>query len=240
MVIKGRITFTLDGHTIDLADRELDALGASDLPWAPLDPLRHLGKEVTVKIEIPAQPQPFQISCQALLNRERTPTSETMGINFLFPADMRQKLEKLIQTKGYQPKEYSRKYPRIPAQERIQTFPLRAIGVPIFDEIDAAPADGPLVFDVGNLSPNGVLLSTESQLASSLLPGHRMNLTLEPRGWFPHKIQMEALICRVKEEVVPTSGNLRRSFGIRFTQVGPTQQQAFLELLKDILERIKK
>lgn len=242
--IRGHLTFTLDGHTLEFIHQAVSAFGVTGLPWPPLDPLRHFGKAVTVSVRIPSQPQPFAFSCPAHILREKTHYSEYMGLRFDLPADIKKQLDALIQKSGFYPTEYVRKYPRIPSDDHIQTFPLRAMGIPNPDDLakhrKASTALDPILFDVGNLSPNGVLISTENQSAIDLLPGDRIDLMLEPRGWFPSKVEMEGVICRINDEMVAKSGNLRRYFGIKFTRVDSANRQIFLDLLRDILERIKK
>ena len=242
--IRGHLTFTLEGHTLEFIHQAVSAFGVTGLPWSPLDPVTHFGKAVTVQVRVPAQPQPLAFSCQARILREKTQYSEYMGLRFELPADIRAKLQELIQKHGFYPTEYVRKYPRIPSDEHIQTFPLRAMGIPNQDDVlrhKRPPSAGdPLLFDVGNLSPNGVLLSTENQTAIDLAPGDRIDLMLEPRGWFPQKVEMEGVICRVNDELMPQNENLRRYFGIKFTRVDAENREIFLNLLKDILERIKK
>lgn len=242
--IRGHLTFSIDGHTLEFIHQAVSTFGVTGLPWAPLDPLKHFGKAVTVQVRVPAQPQPLAFSCPAHILREKTQYSEYMGLRFDIPAAIKTQLEALIKKGGFYPTEYVRKYPRIPSDDHIQTFPLRAMGIPNQDDMSKHPhtlnAADPILFDVGNLSPNGVLISTENQSAIDLLPGDRIDLMLEPRGWFPKKVEMEGVICRINDEMVANTGNLRRYFGVKFTRVDSTNRQIFLDLLRDILERMKK
>jgi hypothetical protein len=242
--IRGHLTFSLEGHTLEFIHQAVSTFGVTGLPWAPLDPIQHFGKEVTTQVRIPAQPQPLSFSCPARILREKTQYAEYMGLRFKLPADVRSQLESLIKKGGFYPTEYVRKYPRIPSDEQIQTFPLKAMGIPNQDDLARSRrpslSGDPILFDVGNLSPNGVLISTENQSAIDLLPGDRIDLMLEPRGWFPHKVEMEGTICRIGDEMVPATGNLRRYLGIKFSRIDHQNRQVFLDLLKDILERIKK
>jgi hypothetical protein len=234
----------LDGHTLEFIHQAVSTFGVTGLPWTPLDPIRHFGKEVTVQARIPSQPTPLAFSCPARVLREKTQYAEYMGLRFNLPADIKNQLDALIKKSGFYPTDYVRKYPRIPSEEHIQTFPLRAMGIPNQDDLSRrkrpTSSGDPILFDVGNLSPNGVLISTENQSAIDLIPGDRIDLMLEPRGWFPNKVELEGTICRIGDELVPATGNLRRYFGIKFTRVDQANRQVFLELLKDILERIKK
>ena len=101
------------------------------------------------------------------------------------------------------------------------------------------PAPANMIFDVANLSPSGILLSSENSMASKIQPGQRVKMIIEPRGYFPIQIHMEGLVCRISEDMAVESGNVVRSFGIKFLRVNEADRIAFLELLKDILERMK-
>jgi hypothetical protein len=242
--IRGHLTFTIDGHTLEFIHQSLSVFGVTGLSWAPLDPYTHFGKTVQVQIRIPAQPQPLTFITPAVILRERTQYAEYLGLRFDLAPGVRTTMEELVRKQGFYPTEYVRKYPRIPSSEQVQTFPLRALGIPQVKRAARTglePSTGdPILFDVGNLSPNGVLLSTENQQASSLNPGDRIDLMIEPRGWFPHKVELEGLICRVSDELIPSTQNLRRYFGIKFSRVDETNRVIFLDLLRDILEKIQK
>src|SRR5699024_7492307 len=102
----------------------------------------------------------------------------------------------------YVPTEFLRKYPRIPSSRLIQTFPTRSIVMPK-PASPGLPQEPPIVFDVCNLSPTGVLLSTENQLSLMLRAGERLNMVLEPRGWFPTHISFQGMVCRLVDDLNP-------------------------------------
>ena len=137
------------------------------------------------------------------------------------------------------PTEYMRKYPRLPADAEIPTFPLMAMVSAPASEQKTGPNSSPLLFHVSNLSPNGILIYTENQISMGYLAGERIQIVLDPRGWFPVSIKVAALICRVTDEKHPKTGNVIRSLGIKFLKVDDEHREAFLDLLRDILERIK-
>ncbi len=179
---------------------------------------------------------PLDFETPATILREFTLFAEYFGLRFHLSGEQRSALEQAILAEGFLPTEHVRKYPRIPVMSAISTFPLRVTAVPAGQQ---NLFEAPLVFDVKNLSPNGVLLSTESQIALVLAPGQRLNLTLEPRGSFPLQVQVEGLICRVTDDLDPESRNLTRYLGIKFTRVDEVNRAVFLDLLKDILEKLK-
>jgi hypothetical protein len=234
--VKGHLAFTLDGKPQEFIHQNLSAFGVTGLPWGPLDPALHFGREVDVQVRIPAE-KSAQFTTRATILRENTLFGSHMGLRFRLEPAARAMVESLVRKIGFTPTEYLRKYPRIPSAENIATFPMRVLGMP-----EGADLNHPLPtsFDVGDLSPNGVLLSTENQAAMEIAPGARIDLVLEPRGWFPHSVRVLGLVCRVSDEKHPTSGNLIRYLGIKFVRVDEPNRLAFLDLLKDILHRIKK
>jgi hypothetical protein len=232
--VKGHLTFCLDKQDLEFIHQNISVFGVTGLPWGPLNPRDHFGKEVMVSIRV-AGPEPLSLLTRADIMREHTSVGEHMALKFRFEPDAKAKLAQVIQKHGYYPTEYLRKYPRIPSSPMIQTFPLRALA---FVETDSGAGGAPLIFDIANLSPNGILLTSENQSALTIQPGARLNLQLEPRGWFPMSIRVQGLVCRVSDEIGP-HGNLLRYLGIKFTKVDDVNRTAFLDLLKDILARIK-
>jgi hypothetical protein len=232
--VKGHLSFCLEKQDLEFIHQNISVFGVTGLPWGPLNPRDHFGKEVMASIRI-TSPEHLSILTRAEIMRENTIVGEHMGIKFRFEKESLAKLAALIKRHGFYPTEYLRKYPRIPANVQIQTFPLRAL---VYPE-GGTPNNAPLIFDIGNLSPNGILLHTENQAALNMRPGDRLNLLLEPRGWFPMSIRVQALICRISDEMSPHSGNLIRYLGIKFTKVDDVNRTAFLDLLKDILAKIK-
>ena len=237
MFIKGHLAFSVDGQDLEFIHQNISVFGVAGLPWGPLNPRDHFGKEVTASIRV-TSPEPLSVLTQAFVMRESTGVGEHMGLKFRFEREAKAKLQKLIDKHGFYPTEYLRKYPRIPANSAIQTFPLRALA-----NIEGDPTLGsesfPVIFDICNLSPNGILLNTENQAATTIQPGQRLNLTLDPRGWFPMPIRVQGMVCRVADELNPQTGNMVRYLGIKFTKVDDVNRTAFLDLLKDILSRIK-
>jgi hypothetical protein len=147
-----------------------------------------------------------------------------------------EKLSKLIHTHGYFPKEYTRKYPRIPFDVNIPVFPHRAVFVPS----KSTPGLGaPVSAEIVNLSPSGMMVATENPLAQILSPGKQVDFFLEPRGPFQHLIRVQGLICRAANEVEPINGNTVQTFGIQFARLEDADKAAFLDLLKTILDRMK-
>jgi hypothetical protein len=234
--VKGHLAFTLGEHNLEFVHRNLSVFGAMGLPWATLSPKEHFAHPVSVQLRLPSQPDTIQLQVAGYIMREYTLYAERMGIRFQLDPAQRELMSGHIANFGFLPTDHVRKYPRIPQNAAISTYPLRVMGVPADNEL--ALEGLPVIFDVQNLSPNGVLLSTENQLALSLAAGQRLDLTLEPRGNFPLQVQVQGLICRITDALHPDSGNLIRYIGMKFTRVDELNRAAFLDLLKDILEKL--
>ena len=237
--LKGHLTFKVDNRDLEFIHQNISVFGVAGMPWGSLNPRDHFGKEVMASVRITFS-EALSILTHARIMRETTAVGEHMGLKFHLEKEAHAKLSALIAKHGFYPTEYLRKYPRIPANSVIQTFPLRVVAFP---DLESAEPDStfkdPLVFDVGNLSPNGILLHTENQSALIIQPGDKIRILLEPRGWFPMSIRMQGLVCRVSDELSVESGNLIRYLGVKFVKVDDINRTAFLDLLKDILTKIK-
>ncbi len=236
MFIKAHLSFTHGTHSLEFVHQYVSSTGATGLSWAPLSPAEHFGKEVEVAIRT-ATPEPISVRVKGTLVRELSLHSTAMGIHFDPRSPGIDELRKQVQNHGILPTEYLRKYPRLPATASIQTFPLLALVTPLQTD-DGSPGQT-ISFHVSNLSPNGIMLSTENHRALNYNPGDRIEILLEPRGWFPMNIQMQGLVCRITDEKTFSSGNLMRHLGIKFTAMEETHKNAFLDLLRDILTRYK-
>lgn len=238
--IKGHLSFSVEGKNFDYRHQNISVYGIPGLPWTHLSSQEHFGKYIDAQIEALA-PTPAHFSTRAHIMREFTLHAEYMGLRLSLEREQRGKLSEIISKHGFYPTDYIRKYPRLPSTQLIQTFPQRAlVNVEPSQHLPIAPPPYPLVFDVVNLSPNGVLLSTENQLALSIIPSQRLEVVFQPRGWFPIQIRVHGLVCRVADELgMNPPFNLTRYLGIKFTRVDPADRSAFVDLLKDILERIR-
>ncbi len=237
LFVKGHLTFTLDGHNLEFTHQNISTFGVAGLKWSPLSPQEHFGATIQATITCPAKEAPLLLKTEGHLIREITVQSDYMGIQFHLTDAQRKQLQECISKNGFYPTEYIRKHPRIPANKDIQTFPLRVLGI-----MKATQSSDPvttIVFDVANLSPNGILISTENQMAKIIRVGDYIQMILEPRGWFPTPIRVQGLICRITDNLDKTSGNFVRSLGVKFSKVDETNRNAFLDLLRDILEKVK-
>lgn len=232
--IKGHLCLRIPENPIEFLYQDLSVAGVSGLPNTP-GLKKYFGQTLEATLQIPSPQKTLSFNIKAKVLLEKTTLSEHIALHFQLTEADHAALLAQISANGFHPTSYVRKYPRIPSNQLIQTFPLRAQLTSQSEKIPAVQ----LTTDVVNLSPNGVLISTENQQALTLMPGDRIHLTLEPRGWFPVPIEAEGLICRLTEDLHPQSQNLTRLFGIKFTRMDSANKTAFLDLLKDILQQLK-
>lgn len=243
MIVRGHLTLEIEGLILEYSHQSISSFGVAGLPWAPLHPNTHYGRVARASIVIPgatASSEPIRFRVDAIILKECTVYNEMMAIKFNFPPEDpgRERLQRALRTMGRLPTEHIRKYPRIPSQDAIQTFPLRAVLSPDPDAVRPGPKDS-VVFEVENLSPNGVLVATENALSLHYKPADRVSILLEPRGWFPMAVRMDGMICRTLDDVSLASGNQIRRLGIKFSRMDEVNRTAFMGLLKDVLERIR-
>lgn len=237
--IRGDLDFMLAGKAWRYPKRNLSVFGVTGLSWGPGAPAPTddgpdgqdgtFGKVIQATITIPLDPgkPALVIACPARIMREVTLHGRHFGVRFDLEDGDRVILNALIETRGFQPTDHIRKYPRIPSDATIRTFPLLATL--------SFGGENPMICQVGNLSPNGILLSSENQAAIELKPGRQVDLVLDPRGWFPVPIKIHGTICRIVDELNPVSGNLIRYLGVKFTRVDQVNRVAFLDLIKHIV-----
>jgi len=234
--VKGDVEFELPQHPdiLSFQRKNISLFGVTSLDWGDLDPQTFFGLDCVARVKT-VSPTSIQFETRARIIREFAIGSAQMGLRFILGAENREALSHQIRVHGFHPTDHVRKYPRIPSMSSIRTFPLRALV-----RLDEKISDGSeMIFEVGNLSPNGMLLSSENSLSLALEPGSRIHIQLEPRGPFPAQILVHGLVCRITDSIVPDTGNMIRYFGIKFTKVDDLNRAAFLDLLKDILERLR-
>jgi hypothetical protein len=232
--VKGNIQFSLDEISLKFNNKSISTYGATGLSWSPLDSQRHFGVRIMTDVTLNI-PDPVQFTCESIIVREQSLSAEHMGIKFILTEKQQAELDALIGKYGYYPTEYIRKYPRIPTSPRIQTYPLQVIAQGIFKDLETPP----IVMNIQNLSLGGLLGSSENPFTFSILPGQKLDLHFQPRGDFSIQITVQGTVCRVMEDIDPFSSNVLRMFGIKFSKVDEQNRASFLELLRDILTRMK-
>ena len=234
--IKGHLRVSFNEEKIEFFYQPVLLSGVGGLPSSPFTE-RFFGRIVNVALELLTKPVTL-LNLQARVLRERTAKTESLALKFMLDETVRKELTHLLRLHGTQLPKEKRKYPRIPSLELIEVFPLRATAIPLADL--AASNSPPLITDVVNLSPGGVLLSCSSSGAEILVPGSRLSITLESRGWFPLPITFEGTVRRITEDRDSKTRNPSFLFGIQFLKMDVANKTAFLDLLKEILTQIQK
>ncbi len=235
LYVHGNIRFHLDGHDLAYTKKPVSLFGVAGLPWHPLKPKEHFGMPVLCRIALASDPD-NEITTRAHIIREQTESAQFMGLHFLWEPDQKAILEEAIRREGFLPAANQRKFPRIAFRETILSFPFKAM-IYVKTAATRTEAQG-IPFSIGNLSPEGVLLSTESKEAWELKPGSRVMIVFEPRG-YPQSIQVQARVQRIFDDIQPMTGKLIRSLGLHFTQFENHHQAHFKELLRDILHKLQ-
>lgn len=235
--VKGNLAITVNKEKLSFIHWDISVFGVTGLPWGNLYPSENFGHFVLTEITLET-PEKLVIKTPAQILREFTGQQSTMAIKFHLEPKEHLKLSNYIKSHGHPPSDYSRKYPRIPSTYVIQTFPLHAIAQLIKDGY-GSKTEPSVIFNVENLSPNGILISTESSIASEIQTGQSLQITIDPRGWFPFQVHVRGVVCRIMEDVHNETKNISRRFGIKFVKLDEINQAAFLSLLNTILEELK-
>lgn len=228
--VRSNLTFEHQGKIYSYSNQGCSLYGFSSLQAQAFDPTDHVGEMVKLTVDV-LHTDSFQFSTSASITSEVTTDTTYLGLKFYLGDVVRNRLAQAIKNGGYYPTDYVRKYPRIPAKEYIASMPLRAI---VSGELSEY-----IVFDVANMSPNGLLLNTENPKALLLIPGMRINGQVEPRGGTSDPFDFQGLVCRMLMDKNPKTDNLRRFLGIKITFIPPEQRQTFLEILKSVLNNIQ-
>lgn len=227
--IRANFTFKVAGREYNFLNHGVSVFGISGLNWPHSDPAMHVGQPTRVTIDVLARER-FRFSTEALLTAEATTDAVYMGARFVISDADRKRLAAVIATEGFVPTNYIRKYPRIPAWPNIAQMPLRTVVQNELDEL--------IVFDVANLSPNGLLLHSENPKAAAYIPGSRIRAQVDPRGDFK-AFSIDGQVCRVMTDKSSQSGNIDRYLGIRIMRIPEHEKQNFLDILNAVLNKIK-
>ena len=235
--IRGDLSFTINGQTLIYRRKNISLQGADGMSWGPLSPEHHFGVPILVSVKI-SETTTFSFKTPAYLVRELTGAQVLMGIRFHLDSSNELQLAQAIAKGGHAVTKNNRLYPRIPSDEKIQTFPMHA--VVYLKGLKKSGVPFPVVMNILDLSPHGALFTTENQNSFSITPGEKLDVLLEPRGWFPMPIRIQAQARRITDELHPKTGNPFREIGFQFMHIDTINRAAFSDLLKDILIKMKK
>jgi len=228
--IRANFKFHVLGQEFSFLNQAISVFGVSALKWSYFEPISRVGELVSISVDVLARER-FKFTTTGSLMAEQTVDANMLSIRFHLQPQDKVKLEHAIAVEGFCPTSHMRKYPRIPAVQKISDMPLRAIAQ--VDDNDQ------MVFDIANLSPNGILLYTENPKGGIYLPGNRVRGQIEPRGSYADSIHFEGIVRRTFQERNLDSQNLAHYLGVRFSHIPPSQQDRFVDLLRSVLHDIK-
>lgn len=225
--LRANLSFHLGEIEFKFNKRMVSPFGVVGLPWAGMDPKNALGEKVVVSVQLEEAPSQI-IEIPSLLVSEKDQKHETLCLRFLFDSSRRQEFQKLLDGHGIIFSSHARKYPRVPASQEIQNFPLHVLLT------HPKKLRRPIIFQVGNLSPKGAFLGSENPTAFLLEPGDTPHIEIEPRGTLLNEISLECDLKWIRNDFNDQSGNRVRYIGIEFRNASEMSRAAFSELIKSI------
>lgn len=235
MFLRADLTFSVGDHTLHFEEKNVSSFGVFGLPWPPLTPSKHFGNRVELQLRILALKN-MRLQTMATLVREVTSSGEFMGVRLDMDSDTQIELRALIEQYGYCPAEFVRKFPRIPSNDWIQSFPMELTAIP---HGTAGELPGVMILDIRNVSPGGVMASSENPFGLRVQPKDVFEIAFEPRGPFRERIVAQAQVLRILEEPMHATGNVRRHFGFKFVSMSEQDRAHYLERIKQILNRVR-
>lgn len=229
MFIKANFSFTYEGKSYNFINQHISVYGVAGLKWGLFDARTVVGEQTALNIELLGGNKE-RIQTYGIFSAERTEDSVFLGIKFILEPKQKKILEDSIKLWGTVPTTHVRKYPRIPADSVISTMPQQCI---------ISNKDDIITTAVANISPSGILLSSENPKIALIEPGTRLRGQLEPRGDFYMAINFEGTVKRVIEERTDSKKNTLRYLGIQFNYFDVGHKEAFVALLQDVLVRVK-
>lgn len=214
--------------TIRVENCEASLDGISSMGLMPEDATFETGESVVVRMKLHAEEQ-MEFKLRGRITREFTKKTTVVGVNFLLETFEKNDLAAAIAKYGHYTDCYVRKYPRVPSQPWISTFPLNSLIVPDY-ACSQLSQIYPIDAQILNLNSSGALLGTENPLIAAIKPGDSIVVVLQPRGEFTVQIEIEAAVRRIRHEINTSSKTLRFLLGIQFRKV----DQENLARIKDL------
>lgn len=169
--IQANIQFSIDDKTYALKNVDLSLSGVYGLSIPELDALKHIGELVSIRAEVLTS-HAFEIDLMATFAAVIGVDSSSVELKFEPGQDLI-RLREAIELEGFEPHKHARRYPRIPLANNLPNMPSHAI-IQINDDL--------IVFNVANMSPQGMQFWTESPRASAVMPGMKLSIQVEARG----------------------------------------------------------
>lgn len=239
-VIRGTMTVEIDGQTLEYPRVHVTTSGVSGLKWPPLVPAKHFGKPVVCKVDISTPNQPCRFEVAGTITREMTARTERMGVKFHFrKPEIRNTINSFIEKSGVLPTDYTRKFPRIPSRQFTEEFKLAASVLATATAINPSPKR--VSFQLGNLSPEGLLLSTRSDEARAIRPGDLVDIRIVNEGGILQfsDLRLRARISRITHELDPAAREEIWSLGVQFYRLEEHAKESYFKILETILKSLR-
>lgn len=235
--LRGTVTVKDPSITAEYPKSLISASGVYGLRWPPLVPAKHYGKVLRVRVDLIIQNKPFTFEVPALVTREISMRSERMGLKFQFPnKESREKVAAFVEKSGHTPNEYVRKYPRIPSQQFIEAFSIRANAMALPTALNPDPKRIP--YRIGNLSPDGLLLLANNEEARNIRPGDTLDIALQGEQKIKTvEIRGKGRVFRCAQEII--DGGEVFNLGVQIFKIDDKNRAEYYELLQMILKNIK-
>jgi hypothetical protein len=243
------LRLTLGSHQVDLSQVDVSASGIARLPLpesrpSPLGELTPGQKgEARVVLAGPAGTpgNPTVVTVHGRVTRERTLSESCHGFAFDWHDHeaTRLVLSKALTDWGYALEPNRRKHERIRALPSNPVVPTTAhLNLSRGSAFENVQPGDPTLWTarIHNLSPGGLLLSTESAEAARIKPGDGLDIIIPPRDPQGFTIEVLGGVRRVLEHVERINGSdqLVWSLGVRFEWLDEDQRSLYLSLLKCI------
>lgn len=223
--IKADIQFPLGDKVYALKSVDLSISGIYGVSIPEIDPIKYVGDTIPIRVEVKCT-IPFEMSLNATVAAVISTDASSLEFKYVLNDEAREKLRVVIQSEGFEPTRHIRKYPRIPANGNLPSMPAHAI---------VQLQQGLIVFDVANMSPNGILLSSESPRAAMIMPGATINVQVEARGNLFNTFEFKGTVRRLELYRHSKSLNIVYAIGVRFDSFPDGNKAEFLEVLKTVV-----
>ena len=223
--IKARVAFSYEGRQYTAGEFLINSRGVPGFSWNAFDPMENLGKRVQVAVHVLSS-TPFDFQCSAMISCEQSggASGSFMGFDFLLPGDVEITLNAAVAAEGVLP-DFVRKYPRIHFNHSVAVFPSHAIVRFFYNKEDIAVC---------------CEVVTEDNRTGALLPNESVRLLIQPRGQWLRTIQVNAQVKRVIHSIDPSTGNVRRYFGLAIAAFSAEAKVNFTDLLRQIITQAKR
>lgn len=236
MLVKGKLSFQLDGFSVVLENQKISPEGATDLPWGALDAHVHFGRSVFVQVSI-IEPQPFEFIVAAQISREISPTAETMGLLFYLNEELEKSFTDFTNKHGEKDAGFHRKFPRIPSRYLNNTHQVQAI-ITTTDENNPNVIER-INFNIENLSPEGMRLSTTHPAALKLTVNKDIRILLEAPQLLDRPTRVIGSIRRLSDDFNVGTQQTLRQISIQILRFEEQDKAGFDLIMKQVVLAIR-